>query len=85
MKQDNADQLDFDSHVRLHVVGKPITPQSPVRLEGEAMLEAARELRRIALTLPPQSCARSDLLDSASDWMLAARLHGVRPSELLSA
>lgn len=84
MKQDNPDQLDL-CHRGLRIVGTPAAPPAPATLEGEAMLEAARDLRRRALTLPPQSAVRADLLESASDWMLAARMHGVRPSELLSA
>lgn len=85
MKQDNPDQLDLGSLRGLRIVGPPAARPAPVTLEGEAMLEAARELRRIGLTLPERSAVRADLLASASDWMLAARMHGVRPSELLSA
>lgn len=81
----HTDQLNLDAHARLRVVSPPVVHKTPAIRDGEAMLEAARELRRIGLSLPEPSDARDALLVSAGDWTLAARLHGVIPRELLSA
>lgn len=54
-------------------------------LEAEAMMCAGLEMRTVALTLPPDSAVRCDLLACAEGWMRAARLRGVQhPAALLA-
>lgn len=55
------------------------------RAEGEVLLAVGEHMRRSALTLPASSLARADLLESASDWILAARLCGARAPSLRTA
>lgn len=85
MQQQIEGQLTIESHGHLRVVTKSEPVRSPMRAEGEAMLEVAAFTRRIALSLPERSQVRADLLESAADWTCAARLSGVRPAHLLSA
>lgn len=82
LQQHNQAQLEL-GHLRVVTKVEPAT--SPLRAEGEAMLEVAAFTRRVALTLPERSEVRADLLESAADWTCAARLNGVRPAQLLSA
>lgn len=58
---------------------------SPFEREGQAMLAAACELRRIALSLPEPSSTREQMLASAQHWATGAQLRGVTQPRLRSA
>ena len=79
------DQLELADRRLRAVELPPHATTHPWRAEGEAMLTAGEMLRSTALTLPESSDVRVDLLASAQDWLLAAKLRGVTARELRSA
>ncbi len=66
------------------IAAEPPSPSTFER-EGQAMLAAACELRRIALTLPEPSETRERMLASAQHWATGAQLRGVTQPRLRSA
>lgn len=72
-------------HPLVAVVQDEHPPPSTFEREGQAMLAAACELRRIALSLPEPSSTRDQMLASAQHWATGAQLRGVTQPRLRSA